>query len=61
MKTVDFSEYIAAFDLKVGRCRQLIEFIKVCELSRSRSLLDHGPRSFTYKNKKLFVFFLRNH
>ena len=29
VKTVDFSETIAASDLKVGRCRQLIEFIKV--------------------------------
>ena len=26
-----FSETIAASDLKVGRCRQLIEFMKVCE------------------------------
>ena len=25
VKTVDFSESIAASDLKVGRCRQLIE------------------------------------
>ena len=34
MKTVDFSETImtiAASDLNVGRCRQLIEFMKVCE------------------------------
>ena len=31
MKTVDFSETIAASDLKVSRSRQLIEFIKVCE------------------------------
>ena len=31
MKTVDFSETIAASDLKVGRCRQLIEFKKVCD------------------------------
>ena len=31
VKTVDFSESIAASDLKVGRCRQLIEIIKVCE------------------------------
>ena len=31
VKTVDFSETIAASDLKVGRCRQLIEFMKVCE------------------------------
>ena len=31
MKTVDFSETVAASDLKVGRSRHLIEFIKVCE------------------------------
>ena len=31
MKTVDFSETIAACDLKVGRFRQVIEFIKVYE------------------------------
>ena len=30
-KTVDFSETIAACDLKVNKCRQLIEFMKVCE------------------------------
>ena len=28
MKTVDFSETIGACDLKVGRCRQLIEIMK---------------------------------
>ena len=39
MKTVDFSETIAACDLKIGRCRQLIEFMKVCEYSRSRSFI----------------------
>ena len=33
MKTVDFSETIAACDLKVGRCRQLIEFMKVKVIS----------------------------
>ena len=31
VKTVDFSETIAACDMKVGRYRQLIEFMKVCE------------------------------
>ena len=31
MKTVAFSETIAASDLKVGRYRQLIEFMKLCE------------------------------
>ena len=30
-ETVDFSERIAASDLKFGRCRQLIEVMKVCE------------------------------
>ena len=37
MKTVDFSETIAASDMKVGRCRQLIEFMKVCAYCRSMS------------------------
>ena len=31
MKIVDFSETIAACDLKDGRCKQLIEFMKVYE------------------------------
>ena len=47
MKTVDFSKTIEACELKVGRYRQLIDFMKVCE---SRSLLDLGPRLCTYKN-----------
>ena len=50
MKTMDFSETIAASDLKIARNRQLIEFMKVCEYSRSMSFLDFGPRSFTYEN-----------
>ena len=31
MKSVDFSETNEACDLKVGRYRQLIDFMKVCE------------------------------
>ena len=31
VKIVDFSETIAASDPKVGRCRKLIDFMKVCE------------------------------
>ena len=42
MKTVDFSETIAACDLKVGRCRQLTEFMKVCDYSRSFFTLAKG-------------------
>ena len=44
------SETIAASDLKVIRCSHLIEYMKVSEYLRSRSLLDLGPRSSTYKN-----------
>ena len=31
MKTVDFSETIAASDLKGSRSRHLIEYMKICE------------------------------
>ena len=31
MKTVDFAETIASSDLKVGRSRDLIEYMKICE------------------------------
>ena len=34
MKTVDFSEAIAASDLKVGRCRQLIESSGLAHMSQ---------------------------
>ena len=44
MKTVDFSETIANCDLKVGRCRQQIELMKVCEDSRSVLFLAHLSR-----------------
>ena len=32
MKTLDFSETIEACDLKVGRYRQLIDFMKVLKV-----------------------------
>ena len=50
VKTKDFSDTFSACDLKVGRCRQLIEFMNVCEYSKSVSFFDLSPRSFTYKN-----------
>ena len=50
MKTVDFSETIAASDLKVSRNRHLIEYMKMCEYLRSRLFIDLGPRPCTYKN-----------
>ena len=36
-----FLETIAACDLKVGSCRQLIEIRRVCEYCRSRPFLYH--------------------
>ena len=54
MKTVDFSETIAACDLKVGRCRQLVDSMKICEYSRSMSFLNLDPAShfgMLYVNK----------
>ena len=53
MKTVNFSETIEACDLKVGRYRQVNDFMKVCEYWRSRSYFDLGPRLCTYKNSNL--------
>ena len=47
---VDFSEAIAASNMKVSRSRHLIEYMKICEYCRSRSFLDLGPRLCTYKN-----------
>ena len=58
VKTVDFSETIAASDLKVGRSRHINEFMKVSEYGRSRSFFDLGPRSCTYKNWKLRLFYI---
>ena len=40
MKTVDFSETIEACDLKVGRYRQLIEIMKVCEYCRKVKVIS---------------------
>ena len=47
MKTVDFSETIAASDLKVSGSRHLMKYIKICEYSRS--FLDLGQRLCTHK------------
>ena len=55
MKTMDFSENIAASGLKIGRSRQLIEFMKVCEYSRSFLELGQG-----HLHMKIKTSFLRN-
>ena len=50
MEIVDFSETIAASDLKSSGSRHLIIFMKICEYQRSKSFLDLDPRSCTYKS-----------
>ena len=57
-KTVDFSETVVVFDIKVGRCSQLNECINLYEYQRSRSFIDLGRRSLRFNIFKLL--FLRN-
>ena len=42
-KTVDFSETIVVCDIKVNRCSQLNEYVKLYEYQRSGSFIDLGP------------------
>ena len=41
--TMDISEIIVVYDIKVGRCSQLNEYMKLYEYQRSRSFIDLGP------------------
>ena len=43
VKTIDFSETIVVYHIKVGRCSQLNEYMKLYESQRSRSVTDLGP------------------
>ena len=58
-KTMDFSETIVVCDIKINRCRQLNEYMKLYEYQRSRSFTDLGPNlsDSIFLN---FVFFLMN-
>ena len=60
MKTVDFSETIAACDLKVGRCRQLIEFMEVYVDARHFAENHFAEKPFCRKTtlSKRHFFFL---
>ena len=42
-KTMDFSETIVVYDIKVCRCSQLNEYMKPYEYQRLRSFIDLGP------------------
>ena len=43
VKTMDFSETIVVFDIKIGRYSQLNVYMKLYEYQKSRSLTDLGP------------------
>ena len=44
IKIMDFSETIVVhYDIKVGRCSPLGEYMKLYEYQRSRSFIDLGP------------------
>ena len=43
VKTMDFSGTIVVYDIKVGRCSQLNEYMKLYEYQRSRSYTDLVP------------------
>ena len=58
-KTMAFSETIVVYDVEVGRCSKLCEYMNLYEYQRSRSFIDLGPRSLRFNIFKLF-FFLRN-
>ena len=57
-KTMDISETIVVYDIKVGRCSYLNEYIDLYEYQRSRSFTDLGPRLLRFNIFKLL--FLRN-
>ena len=54
MKTVDFSETIVVCDLKIGRCRQLIELMKVCKYYMPRSFFTMTQGHLHMKSKTCF-------
>ena len=45
MKTVDFTEIIEACELKVGRWRQLIVFMMMCEYSKVKVISWHWAKA----------------
>ena len=51
---MDFLETIAACDLKVGRCRQLIEFIRYMSIEGQGHLLTFAQGRLCMKIKTYF-------
>ena len=53
-----FSETTVVYDIKVGRCSELNEYINLYEYKRSGSFTDLGPRSLRFNIFECL--FLRN-
>ena len=49
-----FSETTVVYDIKVDRCSQLNEYMKLYEYQRSRSLTDLGPN---LSDSRFLIFF----
>ena len=47
---MNFLETIAVYDVKVGSCSQLNEYMNLYEYQMSRSFIDLGPRSLTFSS-----------
>ena len=54
METVDFAETIAVSDLKVGRSRHLMEFMKVIEIEGQGHFLTLAPGHLHMKIETCF-------
>ena len=48
---MDFSETIVVYDMKVGRCNQLNEYMNLYEYQRSRSFIDLSTRSLRFTGR----------
>ena len=57
-KTMDLSETVVVCDTEVGRCRQLNDYMNLCECQRSRTFIDLGLRLLRFSIFKLL--FLRS-
>ena len=53
-KIIHFSETIVVYDIKVGRCSYLNEYMNLYEYQRSRSFIDLGPRYIVSKFSNIF-------
>ena len=55
LETMDFSETVVVYDVKIGRCSQRNKYMKLYEYQRSRSLIDLGPNLSDSVQSTLFI------